>query len=408
MSDENIPEPGPKSDLDDPKQTVTPDGGTEPVGPTGEGADASVGVQDAPRSRPKGKPKPVIKTVEELLTFAYESNARLLEFSKDALKKLPITDEGIESQSALVATLASTDPTMSVPFKLLQYAARQGVQLKRAEDGDVGRALNRLVDLALVALGHNPVFRVWMDQLLDPRRDPQPTTEHLRDAARQVSAEKMGLSPEKFKPADSERLVKNAVACYGLLRALQREWTLDQFIDASYRAVWKLEAPEAVGLERAAGEIGATRYHAVLGIVGTNYLARISRLDQQISQMERDAAAAWNRETRLREELASAKGREETAQARAEAFSADVVRLQKELAAERDNRVVDKSHMADDYETLRTRIIRRLGGEIDLLTDGLHALRNGAPNVAEEFLDRSLLALTREVEQLKDASGGLA
>jgi hypothetical protein len=408
LSDDSIPEPGSKSGLEDSKQTVTPDEAAEPAGPTGEDTDASSGVQDAPRSRPKSKPKPVIKTVEELLTFAYESNARLLEFSKDALKKLPITDEGIESQSALVATLAPTDPTMSVPFKLLQYAARQGVQLKRAEDGDVGRALNRLVDLALVALGHNPVFRVWMDQLLDPRRGPQPTTEHLRDAARQVGAEKLGLSPEKFKSADSDRLVKNAVACYGLLRALQREWTLDEFIDASYRAVWKIEAPEAVGLERAAGEIGASRDHAVLGIVGTNYLARIARLDRQISQLERDAAAAWNRETRLRDELTSAKEREEAALARAEAFSADVVRLQKELAAERDNRVVDKSHMADDYETLRTRIIRRLGGEIDLLTDGLHALRNGAPNVAEEFLDRSLLALTREVEQLKDASGGLA
>lgn len=373
-----------------------------------ENADKSAGVQDAPVSRPKSKPKPVINTVEELLTFAYESNARLLEFSKDALKKLPISDEGVQSQTSLIATLAPTDPTLSVPFKLLQYSARQGVQLKRAEDGDVGRAVNRLVDLALAALGHSPVFRVWMDQLLDPRRDPQLTTDHLRDAARQVGAEKLGLPSEKFSPADSDRLVKNAVACYGLLRALQREWTLDEYIDASYRTVWKFETPEAVGVERAAGEIGASRDHTVLGIVGANYRARIARLDRQISQLERDAAASMNRETRLRDDLASTKASAEAASDRADAFSADVVRLQKELAAERDNRVVDKSHMADDYETLRTRIIRRLGGEIDLLTDGLHALRNGAPGVAEEFLDRSLLALTREVEQLRDAAGGLA
>ena len=408
MSEESIPEPGSKPGLDDAKQVVTPDGATESAESTGEDTEESGAVEDAPPVKPKSKPKPAITTVEELLTFAYESNARLLEFSKDALKKLPITDEGITTQSALVASLALTDPTMSAPFKLLQYAARQGVQLKRAEDGDVGRALGRLVELALLALGHTPVFRDWTDQLLDPRKDPQPTTEDVRQAARQVGAEQLGLSSEKLKPADSERLVKNAVACYGLLRALQRVWTLDDFIDAYYRAVWKFEAPEAVGLERAAGEIGASRDHAVLGTVGKNYLARIARLDRQISQLEGDAAAAWNRETRLREELASAKDREEAALARAEAFSADVVRLQKELAAERDNRVVDKSHMADDYETLRTRIIRRLGGEIDLLTDGLHALRNGAPTVAEEFVDRSLLALTREVEQLKDAPGGLA
>lgn len=404
MNSELPPEPG--AGTDSPDQVAEASADDAAVKSAEEVATPKGTPKTAQRA--KAKPKPVITTIEELLTFAYESNARLLEFSKDALKKLPVTDDGIAAQGELVASLAANDPTLATPYKLLQYAARQGVQLKRAEDGDLARALNRIVDLAVLALGHNPVFRVWMDQLLDPRRDPQLSTDHLRDEARRIGPDKLGLTPEQFKATDSDRLVKNAIACYGILRALQREWSLDQFIDAAYSSLWKYEAPEAIGLERAVGEIGASRDHDVLGIVSANFLARIARLDRQVAQQERDAASAWNRETRLREELAAATEREQVALARAEAFSADVVRLQKELAAERDNRVVDKSHMADDYETLRTRIIRRLGGEIDLLTDGLHALRNGAPNVAEEFLDRSLLALSREVEQLKDAAGGLA
>ncbi|GAA3539393.1 hypothetical protein [Nocardioides daeguensis] len=404
MNSELPPEPGAGTDSPDQVAEVSADDAAM------KSAEEVAMPKGTPKTaqRAKAKPKPVITTIEELLTFAYESNARLLEFSKDALKKLPVTDDGIAAQGELVASLAANDPTLATPYKLLQYAARQGVQLKRAEDGDLARALNRIVDLAVLALGHNPVFRVWMDQLLDPRRDPQLSTDHLRDEARRIGPDKLGLAPEQFKATDSDRLVKNAIACYGILRALQREWSLDQFIDAAYSSLWKYEAPEAIGLERAVGEIGASRDHDVLGIVSANFLARIARLDRQVAQQERDAASAWNREARLREELAAATEREQVALARAEAFSADVVRLQKELAAERDNRVVDKSHMADDYETLRTRIIRRLGGEIDLLTDGLHALRNGAPNVAEEFLDRSLLALSREVEQLKDAAGGLA
>lgn len=404
MNSELPPEPGAGTDSPDQFAEVSADDAAM------KSAEEVAMPKGTPKTaqRAKAKPKPVITTIEELLTFAYESNARLLEFSKDALKKLPVTDDGIAAQGELVASLAANDPTLATPYKLLQYAARQGVQLKRAEDGDLARALNRIVDLAVLALGHNPVFRVWMDQLLDPRRDPQLSTDHLRDEARRIGPDKLGLAPEQFKATDSDRLVKNAIACYGILRALQREWSLDQFIDAAYSSLWKYEAPEAIGLERAVGEIGASRDHDVLGIVSANFLARIARLDRQVAQQERDAASAWNREARLREELAAATEREQVALARAEAFSADVVRLQKELAAERDNRVVDKSHMADDYETLRTRIIRRLGGEIDLLTDGLHALRNGAPNVAEEFLDRSLLALSREVEQLKDAAGGLA
>jgi hypothetical protein len=408
LSNETIPEPGAESGPSDPASATATGDGTASAAPTDNAPAASVAEEGPLRAKSKTKPKPIITSIEELLTFAYESNTRLLEFPKEDLKKLAITDEGLASQSALVESLAPKDPTLSTPFKLLQYAARQGVPLKRAEDGDLARALNRLVDLAVVALGHSPVFRVWVGQLVDPRKDPQLPAEHLRDEALQIGADRLGLAPEQFKAADRQRLVKNAIACYGLLRTLQREWTLDQFIDASYGSVWRDEAPKAAGLERAAGEVGASSNLDVLGIVGTNYLARIARLDRQVIQLEHEAGAARNRETRLLDELSTVKEREQSAIARAEALSADVARLQKELAAERDNRVVDKSHMADDYETLRTRIIRRLGGEIDLLTDGLHALRNGAPNVAEEFLDRSLLALTREVEQLKDASGGFA
>jgi hypothetical protein len=408
LSNETIPEPGAESGASDPASAAATGDGTTSAAPTDNAPAASVAEEEPHRAKSKTKPKPIITSIEDLLTFAYESNARLLDFSKEDLKKLAITDEGIASQSALVGSLAPTDPTLSTPFKLLQYAARQGVPLKRAEDGDLARALNRLVELAVIALGHSPLFRVWVDQLVDPRKDPQLPTQHLRDAARQVGADELGLTSKQFKATERQRLVKNAIACYGLLRTLQREWTLDQFIDASYDYVWRDEAPKAAGLERAASEVGASSDLNVLGIVGANYLARIARLERQVTQLESEAGAARNREIRLRHELSTVKEHEQSEMARADALSVDVVRLQKELAAERDNRVVDKSHMADDYETLRTRIIRRLGGEIDLLTDGLHALRNGAPNVAEEFLDRSLLALTREVEQLKDASGDCA
>lgn len=401
MNNESTTRPARHSDESD--QVVTRVAGSGVVAPTGGDTQASGAAEEAPAPKSKAKPKPVITTVEELLTFAYESNARLLEFSKEALKKLPIADEDIPSQSVLIASLAPADPTMSAPFKLLQFVARQGVELGRPGDGGLAPALNRLVKLAIVALGHNPLFRVWLDQLVDPRNQPSLGTQHLREEARRLDIERLGMTS-----VDRQRLLKNATVCLGLLRSLQREWTLDQFLDELYASVWQYEAPEAAGVERAAGEVGASRDLAVLGIVGSNYLARIARLERRISQLERDAASASSRETRLRQELASASDREEAASARATAFSAEVVRLQKELAAERDNRVVDKSHMTDDYETLRTRIIRRLGGEIDLLSDGLHALRNGAPTVAEEFLDRSLLALTREVEQLKDPSGGLA
>jgi hypothetical protein len=357
---------------------------------------------------PVKPPKPPIESIEDLLKEAYESKAHVLSFATDKLKKLPVTDDQIKSQAQVVASFAQGDPTLSGPFKLLQYVASRGVPLDRRSGAPLEGVLERLRDLALLALGQHPVFRVWSDELGDPRRTPELTVVVVRDEVQKVSAETLGVPVDQFKRSDKERLLRNAIACLSLVRALQRDWNLDRFIDEYHAAIWSVEAPKAISPQKAAGLLSASRDANLLGLVAEAYEARVSVRDQEIQRLKREASLAANREARLSDDLREARVREETLTARAEAFSADIVRLQKELAAERDNRVVDKSHMANDYETLRTRVIRRLSGEIDLLTDALHALRNGASPVAEEFLDRSLLALSREVEQLKDAAGGLA
>ncbi len=347
-------------------------------------------------------------SIEDLVREAYESHARLLDFPTDKLKKLPVVDEQVAAQGALVTSLAQADATLAGTFKLLQYVASRGVPLDRGESTPVNSALRRLRDLALMALGMHPVFRVWKKQLLDPESGPDLTAEIVRDFARKVTAEDLGIPEDRFKAADKERLARNAIASLSILRALQRDWTVDRFIYESNAAVWASAAPKGIGVEKAAALIGASREPDVLGLVVESYDAKIASLHRSVAKLESEADAARNRGVRLSTDLRAAAEREAAANARAESFSAEIVRLQKELRAERDHRVVDKSHMASDYETLRTRIVRRLSGEVDLLTDALHALRNGASPVAEEFLDRSLLALSREVEQLKDAAGGLA
>ena len=363
----------------------------------------------APAEKPSAKPtKPPIESIEALLTEAFESKGHVLAFGPDKLKKLPVTEEQIKAQAEVVATLAKADPTLNGPFKLLQYVASRGVPLGRKTGAPLEAVLERLRDLALLALGLHPVFRVWTEELGDPRRTPELTVEVVRDEVGKVSAETFDLTEDQFKKSDKERLLRNAIACLSLVRALQREWNLDRFIDETQASLWSADVPKAIGPEKAAGLLSASRDGNLLGLVAETYEARVSARDQEITRLKREAARDAHRIETLEEQKREAVTREEALTARVEAFSADIVRLRKELDAERDNRVVDKSHATDDYETLRTRVIRRLTGEIDLLTDALHAIRNGASPVAEEFLDRSLLALSREVEQLKDAAGGLA
>lgn len=363
--------------------------------------------QPTRRAPRKARPKPAVASIEELLRFAYESNARLLDLPKEVVLKLAVTDEGVGSQRELIAQLAEEDASLAVPFRLLQFVARQGINLRRSGDTDAVKVLCRLRDLSVVAMSQNPVFSAWADQLADPNREPKLPSKWFRDEAARVATSKSDRAGDGIRSGGDERLISNAVACYLLLRAIQREWTTDRYIDESFESVWEPEVPRGATRERIAGVIAASRDHDVLGLVATHYRSRIDLLDQSVAETQRQLDAAARRESRLREQARDSLAKIEAANAKSDAYSTDIVRLQKELAAERDHRVVDQSHMADDYETLRTRIIRRLSGEIDLLTDGLHALRNGSPNVAEEFLDRSLLALSRELEQLKDATGGL-
>lgn len=59
------------------------------------------------------------------------------------------------------------------------------------------------------------------------------------------------------------------------------------------------------------------------------------------------------------------------------------------------------AHAIDDRELLRAHASRTIARQVDLLTDGLHALRNGSPHVTEEFLERAIVALTAEVSHLR-------
>ena len=79
--------------------------------------------------------------------------------------------------------------------------------------------------------------------------------------------------------------------------------------------------------------------------------------------------------------------------------------LQVALQVARSQNVVDRSHLMDDYEILRTQILRKLTSQVALLSDGRHALQNDRIAVADEFIDRALTAIDSEVARLKDLAG---
>lgn len=55
----------------------------------------------------------------------------------------------------------------------------------------------------------------------------------------------------------------------------------------------------------------------------------------------------------------------------------------------------DQSLIIDDLLQQRAATLRATDATLQLLMDGLHALRNGSPDVTDEFVDRSVIILAR-------------
>lgn len=65
----------------------------------------------------------------------------------------------------------------------------------------------------------------------------------------------------------------------------------------------------------------------------------------------------------------------------------------------------DKSHTIDKLEKARTSAKRCLTQSSDLLRDGLHALRDDRPHVADEFMERVIDMLDKEIAHLNGWEG---
>jgi predicted RNase H-like nuclease (RuvC/YqgF family) len=81
-----------------------------------------------------------------------------------------------------------------------------------------------------------------------------------------------------------------------------------------------------------------------------------------------------------------------------------ITRLNRAVAQEQRERHVQSSHAVDDYENLRTRVIRSIDRQLGLLEDGLHALRNGSTGVTEEYLERVIEAFVSQANSLREAN----
>lgn len=357
-------------------------------------------TQPTAQSQKRSKPK----TVRELVEYAYAEGGKKLQITRKDLDGLRVdhSDDGVASEHQLVRCLAQGDPLLQVPPRVLALVplAPSRIDLRA-----------RLLDIALAAMISHPVFREKAVALQSRGFNPGDDREQLSAAvvsraAKTVTHEQLGLVSDEYKDSARDKLKENAVTAFELFRVLRDQWDLSRFVADMSEHVWQTNKAARSGVGKQAVALASTVAIEPVNILLLHFDAvrkESEKLERELRVELAQAHRAMTEAAKRTHELESALEERDVARRQLEAQYASV---QAELQAAQSQSLVDRSHLEDDYEVLRTQILRKLSSQVTLLGDGLHALRNDRIAVADEFIDRALMAISSEVARLKDLAWG--
>jgi hypothetical protein len=331
------------------------------------------------------------KTVLELIEHAYAGGGKKLSLSAD-LTSLEADASQAEPEMRRLRKLAASDRLLAVPPQVLIALASLKTHYT---------ARRRILELMLAALADHPVFLAYRRQLFEPEAEPRLDAQNVSDATQVVTYLALGYKDSKGFTADiREKTRINAVMSFGLLRVLRDRWPLEWFAESMSALVWNAPAPETV--QEAVAVLVSGQRGDALSQLARHFEGKLAEADHKLRETEKTAAFQARRASLAEEQQRALAVELDAERYRVADLASQVAGLKESIEAERGNRVVDHSHHVDDYETLRTRVLRQLSEQADLLADGLHALRHERAAVADEFVDRALNAIKKEIAHVRE------
>ena len=341
------------------------------------------------------KSKPEIETVEQFIAQAYAMKGRKVtlraKVERACAEEPSLTGEAL----ARLARLAQEDRLFAVPRQILLASREvQGYPALRA----ALRAFVRDVMLSHAQFGR-PELVAAIRNLPEaplPARALAMVVEAMQPAP---SSEGEG-DGHGLKPSEFDELRTNSTYCLAVWLADVKSLTLTELTEALNFSLW---GPRALRVDhentklRELTEIG---HLAGVGVASHQYRQQVIEKAVLADKFAREATTARERAAVLEGELERAT--DELAQVRLE-----LERVRSEdlaaLNALRETSGHELAHLRDDFEQLRTRMLRRLVGDVEQLEVGLSALRGTEPrvHVIQDRVERVVDALRLEVNKLK-------
>ena len=240
----------------------------------------------------------------------------------------------------------------------------------------------------------------------NPRESPHEEVDWCLETVSSLSDSSLiaGLPTDvELAPRECNELRANLINTTVLALASREQWPTDRVVDLLHRHSWKpvraaaaVDDPTVQLTNRPEGE--------VLALIVDVWESRLGSATTGMTELEGQVRRARN-------EIESLKRNLEGAEAQIVSLTTDVERLtdtkqQLELEiAERERRLSDgRAHASYDYEMLRSRAVQRAKRELELLGEGLHALRRPEPklHVTADRLERALASLEYELARLRE------
>ena len=344
------------------------------------------------KAKGEKKPKVEIETLEQFIQHAYDRKGKWAKLSPKAEKSLAESVaqmDGAAMQRLL--NLAADDKLLLVPRQLLLLSGDiQGFPALRAA----------LQDFVLAVMQHPPVFA-------EPRI--QGVLRNLPDAITPKEAlarvASFSLTPEgdqvDWKETELPALQRNATQLLITWLAIHRSMSLDKVSALLFEAVWQPAAQQIADKNARLRALTEVEQTAGAGLACQQF--RDQAIDARSSQDHalREASA-------LRSRLAETQIQQQLAEEQRDALQAELVALRESAATELVKRQaqhdIDCTHLRNDQEKLRGRLLRRLNEGVEMLEVGLSALRNKTPRV-EVMVERAeyvVDALRVDLNHLKE------
>ncbi len=357
---------------------------------TDRSSDADASTQGGPPAVRAKAEDP--ENLQSFVALAYARKGQRIGMKKKvaiAIAQGPPPDDAIYAR---IQELARNDVLLAVPKQIL---------LAAIPNKGTSRAWSRVLDACLAALRVHPASSELVPMLLSANGGSD-KVDGLLD---QATAFRFGTirRPGSTKPLSASHaamLRANVTGTVSLWMVAVWGVASQTVLRSLHERVWRTESRRASAVDEAWRRILDVHDPSALGLACDAYLSEAIHARQDADAARASEAAVQRRMVDLEATLAQLKAQLDQERSTNEDLRRATAQASRDAEAA-------LSHARDDYERLRTRVLRRLIREVELLDEGMLAIKREPPklHVMTDHGDRALSGLREEIKALQREAG---